>query len=204
MHTTQALPRIRQAQTRRHREAVYSVWASRFRSLKAFPAFFLPNVMLSRASLRTSAGATGSAFYSFFAYNQLVIAGIIRISGAKATITVTVALSSNGRRNVIIPIMATGIDHKINCRAPYSFILYQFSSDSNDFLNRTPYSLFILTLRWSKGIASIIASTATETRLKPRIMLVVFMFFLLQNIRLGVLMKKAKVASHDYLIYVAC
>jgi hypothetical protein len=60
-------------------------------------------------------------------------------------------LISRGTKKVIIPMAIMTIDHNIILRAPYLLILYQFSSDSNDFRKRMPYQQFIRILFFCKG-----------------------------------------------------
>ncbi len=73
------------------------------------------------------------------------------ISGAHPISNINTPFPFNGRKNVIVPRTISGIAQTISFFPPYSFILYQLSSDSNDLLNLTPYKLFMGIFRKTKG-----------------------------------------------------
>jgi hypothetical protein len=80
-------------------------------------------------------------------------------------------LVSRGMTNVRRPITMMTIDHIIILSAPYLLILYQFSSDLNDFRKRMPYQQFIRILFFCKGIETAMIKTPTKMLVKASIAL---------------------------------
>ena len=64
------------------------------------------------------------------------------INGAEATAitkpVLTLPFAPKFTKKAATPTRNKGIDHPITCFAAYRLILYQFSSETKDFLNRAP------------------------------------------------------------------
>ncbi len=73
-----------------------------------------------------------------------------------------------------MPINIIGIDQYMNTFPPYSLILYQFSSDSNDFGILIPYHLFIFIFLFRSGIERTFIKIPIEILENPTIILFIF------------------------------
>ncbi len=85
--------------------------------------------------------------------------------------TATYCGSKGGMSNTMIPAAIGTTDHKINCLPPYSFILYQFSSDLKAFGKRIPYQRFIFILRITSGTETIIETNPSAMYVTPKVRL---------------------------------
>jgi len=105
--------------------------------------------------------------YSFLANNQLSMTGMSRMMGAQERATGSIPLLPAWTNKVRMPIRTITTDQRIILCAPYLFILYQFSSDTNDFLKRMPYQRFIVILSLSKGMHKAIVRLPTKILERP-------------------------------------